>query len=59
MQLPKIDKYDDYLFVVLKMLYYQEKEQLVIEQVSFVLGKNHVLTFQESEGDVFGIIRDR
>lgn len=58
-QRPKIDEYDDYLFVVLKMLYYDEKEELVIEQVSFVLGKNHVLTFQESEGDVFGIIRDR
>lgn len=58
-QRPKIDEYDDYLFVVLKMLYYDEKEELVIEQVSFVLGKNHVLTFQESEGDVFGTIRDR
>lgn len=41
------------------MLYYDEKEELVIEQVSFVLGKNHVLTFQESEGDVFETIRDR
>jgi len=58
-QRPKIDEYDDYLFVVLKMLYYDEKEELVIEQVSFVLGKNHVLTFQESEGDVFETIRDR
>ncbi|WP_179346487.1 magnesium/cobalt transporter CorA [Winogradskyella ursingii] len=58
-QRPKIDEYEDYLFVVLKMLYYDEQEQIVIEQVSFVLGKNYVLTFQEAEGDVFDSIRDR
>lgn len=58
-QRPKIDEYEDYIFVVLKMLYYDENENLVIEQVSFVLGKNYVLTFQESEGDVFDTIRDR
>ncbi|WP_411895496.1 magnesium/cobalt transporter CorA [Winogradskyella sp. A2] len=58
-QRPKIDEYDNYLFVVLKMLYYDKEEKIVIEQVSMVLGKNYVLTFQESEGDVFGTIRDR
>lgn len=58
-QRPKIDEYDDYLFVVLKMLYYDTEERIVIEQVSIVLGKNYVLTFQESEGDVFGAIRER
>ena len=58
-QRPKIDEYDDYLFVVLKMLYYDEEENIAIEQVSIVLGKNYVLTFQESEGDVFGSIRER
>lgn len=58
-QRPKIDEYEDYLFVVLKMLYYDTNEKLIIEQVSFVLGKNYVLTFQESEGDVFGTIRER
>ena len=58
-QRPKIDEYDDYLFIVLKMLYYDKNENLIIEQVSFVLGKNYVFTFQESEGDVFGVIRER
>jgi magnesium transporter len=58
-QRPKIDEYDGYLFVVLKMLYYDKNENIVIEQVSFVLGKNYVLTFQESEGDVFEVIRER
>jgi magnesium transporter len=58
-QRPKIDEYDDYIFVVLKMLYYDKNEKIVIEQVSFVLGKNYVLSFQESEGDVFDTIRNR
>ena len=58
-QRPKIDDYENYLFLVLKMLYYDDREQIVIEQVSMVLGKNYVLTFQESEGDVFEPIRKR
>ncbi|QNK78121.1 magnesium/cobalt transporter CorA [Winogradskyella sp. PAMC22761] len=58
-QRPKIDEYDDYLFIVLKMLYYDTDENIVIEQVSFVLGENYVLSFQESEGDVFDNVRDR
>ncbi|MCA0154212.1 magnesium/cobalt transporter CorA [Winogradskyella vincentii] len=58
-QRPKIDEYENYIFIVLKMLYYDKDENIIIEQVSFVLGENYVLTFQESEGDVFGSIRDR
>jgi len=58
-QRPKIDEYDNYLFVVLKMLYYNKDENIVSEQVSFILGDNYVLTFQEAEGDVFDSIRNR
>ncbi len=58
-QRPKIDEYDDYLFIVFKMLHYDENEQLTNEHVSMVMGKDYVLTFQESEGDVFGDLRDR
>jgi magnesium transporter len=42
------------------MLYYDEKEsETKAEQVSFVLGPNWVISFQESEGDVFDSIRER
>ncbi len=58
-QRPKIDEYDDYIFVVLKMLYYDSEEKVIAEQVSFVLGPNYVLSFQEAEGDVFDSVRDR
>ncbi len=58
-QRPKIDEYEDYIFVALKMLYYDEEERITNEQVSLILGENYVLSFQESEGDVFDPIRDR
>ncbi len=58
-QRPKIDEYDDYLFVVIKMLYYNTEEKIISEQVSFILGENYVLTFQEAEGDVFDSVRER
>ncbi|MCL5128456.1 MULTISPECIES: magnesium/cobalt transporter CorA [unclassified Algibacter] len=58
-QRPKIDEYDNYFFIVLKMLYYDKDEKIISEQVSFILGKDHVLSFQESEGDVFDAVRER
>lgn len=58
-QRPKIDEYDDYIFIVLKMLYIDKTDTIITEQVSFVLGKGYVLSFQESEGDVFDAVRER
>jgi len=59
-QRPKIDEYEDYLFIVLKMLKYDEENESVdSEQVSLITGKNIVISFQERSGDVFNPIRDR
>jgi len=59
-QRPKVDSYDDYLFIVLKMISYNEKRDDVdVEQVSLILGKNFVITFQERPGDVFEGVRER
>jgi len=59
-QRPKMEDFVDYIFVVLKMLYYDEKENEVrAEQVSVILGSNYVISFQETEGDVFDPIRER
>ncbi len=59
-QRPKIEDFEDYLFIVLKMLYYHEKEdEIQAEQVSLILGSNFVISFQEREGDVFNPIRER
>jgi len=59
-QRPKMEEYDDYLFFVIKMLRYdKEKEMVVSEQVSMVLGQTFLLTFQEQPGDVFDPVRER
>ena len=57
---PKIEIYDDYIFLITKMYSYQpESKSISFEQVSFILTNNTVLSFQERPGDVFEPIRDR
>jgi magnesium transporter len=56
---PKIDEFENYLYVVIKMLYYDKDDNIKSEQVSFVLGDYYVLSFQEAEGDVFNSLRER
>jgi magnesium transporter len=60
-QSPKMEDYKDYLFIVLKMLYYDEKMgEITTEQVSFCLGSNFLISFQEeTEKDVFDTVRER
>jgi magnesium transporter len=42
------------------MLQYDHKDNHIkIEQVSFILGNNYVISFQEMEGDIFENIRER
>lgn len=56
---PKVEEYDEYIFFTLKMLYQIRDGVIDYEQISFVLGKNYLLSFQEKEGDLFGTLRDR
>lgn len=59
-QRPKLEDLEDYIFLVLKMLYCDEKEkEIKAEQVSIIIGSNFVISFQEREGDVFNPIRER
>jgi len=59
-QRPKMEENDDYLFFVAKMLRYDKERQMVIgEQLSMVLGSTFLLTFQEQPGDVFEPVRER
>jgi len=59
-QRPKIEDYEDYIFIVLKMLHHNEEEgEIQTEQVSLILGSNFVISFQEREGDVFDPVRER
>lgn len=58
-QRPKMEDFDQYMLVVSKMLYFDSKFNLKAEHISFILGDNYLLTFQESSGDVFDPVRDR
>lgn len=59
-QRPKVDEFDTSIYLVLKMLTYNEKtQQIEEEQISFLLFSNTVITFQERHGDVFDYIRKR
>lgn len=59
-QRPKAEDYPRYLFAVLKMLSFNEEtEEINSEQISIILGSQFVISFQETEGDVFDVIRER
>ena len=60
-QRPKMDEVEGVLFCLLNMLYYNEQKQTVEqEQISIILGKGFVLTFQEdATRDLFNPIREK
>ncbi|HSM75732.1 MAG TPA: CorA family divalent cation transporter, partial [Desulfobacterales bacterium] len=59
-QRAKTEEFDDYLFVVLKMLRYDPADRHIqAEQVSLILGERYLMSFQELPGDVFEGVRER
>ncbi len=58
-QRPKLDDYETNFFVVMKMLSLNDRQDVLVEQVTLVLGRNFVLSFQENGTDVFQSIRER
>ncbi|MGB3208273.1 MAG: magnesium/cobalt transporter CorA [Crinalium sp.] len=60
-QRPKVEDYDDHLVIITQMVMPKEKANgFYSEQVSFILGKHHLLTVQEEpQRDCFKPVRDR
>lgn len=57
---PIIHEYGDSIYISLKMIQYDEVENMVSSENLVLIIKNHTLiTFQERAGDVFNPIRDR
>jgi len=55
----KHEDFGHYLLLILKMLEFSHADKSILaEQLSIILGKNYVVTFQESPGDFFGPLRD-
>lgn len=59
-QRPKVEDFEDYIYLVFKMLKFDETSgHIVSEQVSLILGPHYLISFQEIEGDVFNFVRER
>ncbi len=59
-QRPKAEEYDEYFFLVLRMLTMgPDRRSVLSEQVGIVLGSGFVLSFQERAGDVWKEVRER
>ena len=58
-QRPKLETYDNSLFLVTHALHALDETGIHGEQISLVLGPSFLLSFQETTDDVFGLIRER
>jgi len=59
-QRPKIDEFDDYVFLETRSFIYEKANMIVnSEQISMVLGRNYLLTFQERSSGIFEPVRER
>lgn len=59
-QRPKVEEFDGYLFIILKILIWSPKSKnFNVEELSMVIGKNYILTFQDCDIDIFDGYRDR
>lgn len=58
-QRPKFQEFEDYCFFTLKSILPTEKKEVQSEQLSFILGKNYLVSFQEKKGDYFEHVRQR
>lgn len=58
-QRPKFQEFDHYCFFTLKSVLPATGYQVVSEQLSFILGKNYLVSFQERKADYFTHVRQR
>ncbi len=59
-QRPKVEDYGEDLFIVVKLISYNEKkDEVEAEQISLILRPNALLSFQEKEGDDFAAVKER
>ena len=56
---PKVEFFDDYFFLTLKIIEFDHLKIVNIEQLSIIVGEGYVLTFQERPGDTFDPIREK
>jgi magnesium transporter len=59
-QRPKIDISDDYIFIVMKRITWDQTDKVIqVEQISLILGRDFVITFEERDGETFSAVINR
>ncbi|MDX9755250.1 MAG: magnesium/cobalt transporter CorA [bacterium] len=58
-QRPKFEDMGQYQHITLKHLTFAAEEEVHSEQISFILGRNFVLSFREQGNQVFDVVRTR
>ncbi|MDF2879725.1 MAG: corA [Clostridiaceae bacterium] len=53
-QRPKVDEYKEYIHITMKIaIYNEESKKTNLEQLSLILGKNYLISFQEKKSHIF------
>lgn len=58
-QRPKIEDYKDYLYVVLKLIEQNSENRIATKQISLILEKNVLISFQDDDHPIFEVIIKR
>jgi magnesium transporter len=57
---PKLEEFDDYCLIILKMLTFNDETQTInVEQISMLLKQQYLLSFQEYDGNIFDGVKGR
>jgi magnesium transporter len=58
-QRPKFDEYDDYLFVVSRVIHFNDNNELINNQFSALVKENIIITFEETHDEYFEAVKNR
>ena len=57
--MPKLENFNEYLFLIIESIKLNGVNSIQVEQYSFILFKNLVISFQQTESDVFDLVLSR
>lgn len=58
-QIPKMEEYDDHIFIVIKQLMLEQQKDLIDENMYIFVGPNYVVTIRKNHGQGFSMVRKR
>lgn len=58
-QRPKVEEHENYKYAAVRTLWINGDNQLETEQISFIIGEDYLISFQEKHADLFEEVRDR